>query len=159
MTYRPDNTDLKILQLLQENGRTTNLQIATQIGLSPAPTLERVRKLENAGFIKGYHALVDEEKLGLGIKSYLQISIDFQQDNAKDRFLQSISGLTEVTECYHVTGNCNFLLKIYVKDMGEYERLLMDKISKIPSVRSFQTMIVMSTNKKDPTIPLPIDNH
>src|SRR5699024_304743 len=121
MTYRPDNIDLKILQLLQENGRTTNLQIATQIGLSPAPTLERVRKLENAGFIKGYHALVDEEKLGLGIKSYLQISIDFQQDNAKDRFLESISGLTEITECYHVTGNCNFLLKIYVKDMGEYE--------------------------------------
>jgi Lrp/AsnC family leucine-responsive transcriptional regulator len=65
MPFAPDKTDLKILKLLQENGRITNLQLASSIGLSPAPTLERVRKLENSGFIKSYHAFVDEEKLGL----------------------------------------------------------------------------------------------
>lgn len=155
MTYRPDTIDLKILQLLQENGRITNLQIATQIRLSPAPTLERVRKLENAGYIKSYHALVDEEKLGLGIKSYIQVSLDFQKEKAKDLFTNAVNEIPEVTECYHVTGNCNFLLKVYVKDMNEYEALLMEKISKIPSVKSFQTMIIMSTNKKDPMVPLP----
>ena len=64
MPFQPDKTDFKILKLLQENGRITNLQLASSIGLSPAPTLERVRKLENAGFIKSYHAFVDEEKLG-----------------------------------------------------------------------------------------------
>ncbi len=82
MTYQLDKLDLKILRLLQENGRITNLQLATNIGLSTAPTMERVRKLENGGFIKSYHAFVDEEMLGLGIKSFIQISLDFHTHNA-----------------------------------------------------------------------------
>ena len=73
MAAELDRIDLQILKILQENGRITNLQLSNEIGLSPAPTLERVRKLENAGYIKSYHALVDEEKLGLGIKTFIQI--------------------------------------------------------------------------------------
>lgn len=154
MSYQPDKTDLKILKLLQENARITNLQLATQIGLSPAPTLERVRKLENSGYIKSYHAFVDEEKLGLGIKSFIQVSLDFHTHNAIPEFVSAVREIPEVTECHHVTGNCDFILKVYVKDIKAYESVIMEKISKIPYVKTFQTMMIMSTSKKDPIIPL-----
>lgn len=154
MAYVPDKIDLQILKLLQENGRITNLQLSSNIGLSPAPTLERVRKLENSGYIKSYHALVDEELLGLGIKSFIQISLDFHTHNAIPEFVASIKSIKEVTECHHVTGQCDFILKVYVKDIKAYETLIMEKISKIPYVKTFHTMMIMSTSKKEPTIPM-----
>lgn len=149
-----DKTDLKILKILQENGRITNLQLSSEIGLSPAPTLERVRKLENSGYIKSYHALVDEELLGLGIKTFIQVQLDFHKNNTIQVFLDEVQAIKEITECHHVTGQCDFLLKVYVKDIKAYERLIMDKISKISVVKTFQTMMIMSTNKKEPAIPL-----
>lgn len=154
MPFQPDKTDLKILKLLQENGRITNLQLASNIGLSPAPTLERVRKLENAGYIKSYHAFVDEEKLGLGIKSFIQISLDFHTRNAIPEFVAAVQNIKEVTECHHVTGQCDFILKVYVKDIKSYESVIMEKISQIPYVKTFQTMMIMSTSKKEPIIPM-----
>ena len=149
-----DKIDFNILKILQENGRITNLQLSQHIGLSPAPTLERVRKLENSGFIKSYHALVDEEKLGLGIKTFIQVSLDFHQQDTIQTFLDEIQAIKEITECHHVTGQCDFLLKAYVKDIKTYEQLIMQKISKITVVKTFQTMMIMSTSKKEPIIPL-----
>ena len=154
MPFQPDRTDFKILKLLQENGRITNLQLASSIGLSPAPTLERVRKLENSGYIKSYHAFVDEEKLGLGIKSFIQVSLDFHTHNAIPEFVEAVKQIKEVTECHHVTGQCDFMLKVYVKDIKAYEAVIMEKISKIPYVKTFQTMMIMSTSKKEPIVPM-----
>ncbi len=154
MAVELDKTDLQILKILQQNGRITNLQLSNEIGLSPAPTLERVRKLENSGYILSYHALVDEEKLGLGIKTFIQVSLDFHQNNTIQNFLEAIQEIKEITECHHVTGQCDFLLKVYVKDIKAYEQLIMQKISRIIVVKTFQTMIIMSTNKKEPTVPL-----
>lgn len=154
MSFQPDKTDYKILRLLQENGRITNLQLASNVGLSPAPTLERVRKLENAGFIKSYHAVVDEEKLGLGIKSFIQISLDFHTHDAIPGFVEAVHKIEEVTECHHVTGQCDFILKVFVKDIKAYENVIMEKISRIPHVKTFQTMMIMSTSKKDPIVPM-----
>ncbi len=154
MAVELDKTDLQILKILQQNGRITNLQLSNEIGLSPAPTLERVRKLENAGYILSYHALVDEEKLGLGIKTFIQVSLDFHQNNTIQTFLNQVHEIKEITECHHVTGQCDFLLKVYVKDIKSYEQLIMQKISRISVVKTFQTMIIMSTNKKEPTVPL-----
>jgi len=149
-----DKIDFNILKILQENGRITNLQLSQHIGLSPAPTLERVRKLENSGFIKSYHALVDEEKLGLGIKTFIQVSLDFHQQDTIQTFLDEIQAIKEITECHHVTGQCDFLLKAYVKDIKTYEQLIMQKISKITVVKTFHTMMIMSTSKKEPIVPL-----
>lgn len=149
-----DKIDFNILKILQENGRITNLQLSQHIGLSPAPTLERVRKLENSGFIKSYHALVDEEKLGLGIKTFIQVSLDFHQQDTIQTFLDEIQAIKEITECHHVTGQCDFLLKAYVKDIKTYEQLIMQKISRITVVKTFHTMMIMSTSKKEPIIPL-----
>lgn len=149
-----DKIDLNILKIMQENGRITNLQLSQNIGLSPAPTLERVRKLELLGYIKSYHALVDEEKLGLGIKTFIQVSLDFHQNDTIQIFLEAIQAIKEITECHHVTGQCDFILKAYVKDIKTYEQLIMQKISKIKVVKNFQTMMIMSTNKKEPIVPL-----
>jgi Lrp/AsnC family leucine-responsive transcriptional regulator len=149
-----DKIDLNILKIMQENGRITNLQLSQMIGLSPAPTLERVRKLEHSGYIKSYHALVDEEKLGLGIKTFIQVSLDFHQNDTINVFLQEVNAIKEITECHHVTGQCDFILKAYVKDIKAYEQLIMQKISRISVVKTFQTMMIMSTSKKEPIIPL-----
>lgn len=154
MPYQPDKIDLQILKTLQQNGRITNLQLSTEIGLSPAPTLERVRKLENLGVIKSYHAIVDEEELGLGIKTFIQIQLDFHQNNTIQTFVDEVKKIKEITECHHVTGLCDFVLKIYVKDIKAYEKLIMEKISKIRVVKTFQTMMILSTSKKEPVIPL-----
>lgn len=154
MAYELDRTDFQILKILQENGRITNLQLSSDIGLSPAPTLERVRKLENAGYIKSYHALVDEEKLGLGIKTFIQVQLDFHKNDSIQTFLQEIKSIPEITECHHVTGPCDFILKVYVKDIKAYEALIMEKISKISVLKTFQTMMIMSTNKKEPIVPV-----
>ncbi|KHJ39686.1 MULTISPECIES: Lrp/AsnC family transcriptional regulator [Pedobacter] len=149
-----DKIDLNILKIMQENGRITNLQLSQMIGLSPAPTLERVRKLEHSGYIKSYHALVDEEKLGLGIKTFIQVSLDFHQNDTITVFLEEVNAIKEITECHHVTGQCDFILKAYVKDIKAYEQLIMQKISRISVVKTFQTMMIMSTSKKEPIIPL-----
>jgi Lrp/AsnC family leucine-responsive transcriptional regulator len=153
MALEPDKIDLQILQRLQENGRVTNLQLSHEIGLSPAPTLERVRKLENAGLIKSYHAVVDEEMLGLGIKTFIQIQLDFHRDNAIQTFVNEVKEIKEVTECHHVTSGCDFILKIYVKDIKAYERLIMEKISKISVIKTFQTMMILSTSKSEAVLP------
>ena len=154
MAMELDKIDLNILKILQENGRITNLQLSNDVGLSPAPTLERVRKLENAGYIKSYHALVDEELLGLGIKTFIQVQLDFHKNNTIQIFLEEIEAIKEITECHHVTGQCDFVLKVYVKDIKYYERLIMDKISRISVVKTFHTMMIMSTNKKKAAVPL-----
>ncbi|MGV3509836.1 MAG: Lrp/AsnC family transcriptional regulator [Sphingobacteriaceae bacterium] len=153
MAFEPDKIDLQILQILQENGRITNLQLSHQIGLSPAPTLERVRKLESGGFIKSYHAIVDEELLGLGIKTFLQIQLDFHRDNAIQTFVDEIKEIREVTECHHVTSGCDFILKIFVADIKAYEKLIMEKISRISVIKTFQTMMILSTSKYEPVLP------
>ena len=154
MAVELDKIDFQILKIVQENGRITNLQLSNEIGLSPAPTLERVRKLEHSGYINSYHALVDEEKLGLGIKTFIQISLDFHQKDTIQTFINEIQAIKEVTECHHVTGQCEFLLKVYVRDIKSYEQLIMEKISRISVVKTFQTMMILSTNKKEPIVPL-----
>ena len=101
-----DELDLSILKRLQENGKITNLQLSKDIGLSPAPTLERVKKLESNGFIESYHALVNEAKLELGITTFMQISLIRQRDNAINNFIAQINNIDEVLELqvYSMTG-------------------------------------------------------
>ena len=126
-----DELDLSILKRLQENGKITNLQLSKDIVLSPAPTLERVKKLEHNGFIESYHALVDESKLDIGISAFMQISLIRQRDNAIINFIQQINLIDEVMECYNVTGQADYLLKIMVKDIGAFDTLVKEKLTPI----------------------------
>jgi len=148
-----DEIDLKILKRLQENGKITNLQLSKDIGLSPAPTLERVKKLENNGFIQSYHALVDESKLDLGIAAYMQISLIRQRDNAINNFIDQINNIDEVMECYNVTGQADYLLKIVVKDIQAFDTLVKEKLTPIEQIRNMHSMVVISKDKYSKVLP------
>lgn len=149
-----DKTDFKILKILQENGRITNIQLSMDIGLSPAPTLERVRKLESNGYITSYHAMVNEEMLGLKIKSFIQVTINYAEKDAIKNFKSKINMIDEVVESYHVTGSSDYLLKVIVQDIKSYENLIVEKFSKMPEIKSLQSLMILSNTKNSHAVPL-----
>lgn len=149
-----DKIDFKILKILQENGRITNIQLSTEIGLSPAPTLERVRKLEQTGFIKSYHAMVNEELLGIAIKSYIQISLNYKAANSIESFNTKIQKFEEIVECHRIAGSSDYLLKVVSSDLNSYEQFILTKLSKLPEISSMKSMMVMSTVKNSASLPL-----
>lgn len=149
-----DKIDLKILRILQENAKITNLQLSSEIGLSPAPTLERVKKLENAGFIKGYCAELDEKLMGIGIQAIIQISLTRQIDNAIANFKKQINAIAEIVQCYQVTGNADYVLMVMVKDIHDFESLISTRLSKIEEIGQMQTMVVLSKIKDSKLVPI-----
>lgn len=149
-----DKIDLKILRILQENGRITNLQLSAEIGLSPAPTLERVKKLENANLIRSYHAHVNDMALGLGIKAFIQITLTRQISNALQNFKSQVAQISEITECYQVTGDADYMLKTVVKDISAFENLIANKLSKIEEIGQMKTMVILSQIKESKVAPL-----
>ena len=149
-----DKTDLKILKILQEDGRITNLQLSSDIGLSPAPTLERVKKLERGGIIRSYHAELDPGAMGLGIQAFMMVSLAINKNNAIARFEEQMRQIPEVVDCYHLTGAADYLVKIMVADIAAYDMLIREKLSKIEEITSMQSLIVLSQVKKSNCLPL-----
>lgn len=149
-----DRIDYQIIRLLQENCNITNLSLSKKIGLSPAPTLERVKKLEKNGVIKGYHAVVDPLSLGLTVKTFILVNIGWHNENAVDHFLEKIAAIDEVTECYTITGEADFLLKIVCKDLQAYQDLLFNHLSKIPEVERLKTLMTLSSVKSRQVLPV-----
>src|SRR6478609_7045762 len=112
MRIKLDATDRKILELLQVNSNITNAQLSQEIGLSPAPTLERVKKLENSGVIKSYHAVVDPASVGMGVSTFVTVSLKGHNKDNIEKFISAIKKVDEVVECHHITGSGDFILKI-----------------------------------------------
>jgi Lrp/AsnC family leucine-responsive transcriptional regulator len=154
MSFTLDDTDLKILRILQSNGKITNVQLSQEIGLSTAPTLERVKKLESMKIIKGYHCFLDAQKLGLGFTGLIHISLTRQKDNAIKSFVSQIQKIPEITECLQLTGNFDYQLRVVVKDIPAFEKLIAEKLSKIEEIGQMQTMVVLSHIKENTGIPL-----
>lgn len=148
-----DQLDYKILTILQADGKITNVQLAEKIGLSPASTLERVRKLEIQGLIKSYHAHLDPQKLSLHVNIWLRVYLNNLTQESIKLFQQAIDKLPEVVCCYQVIGDADFLLNVLTTDMTAYQELLMNKLSSINSIKSIRTMMVLSTYKES-GIPL-----
>ena len=152
--YVIDAIDRKILTVLQENGRITNLHLSNLIGLSPAPTLERVRKLEKAKVLKSYHAEVDASKLGFDLNVSIQVTLARQIENAMHKFSSQIQQIEEVVECVQVTGDFDYLLRVVVKDVRGLDILINDKISRIEVIGQLKTNVILSTIKNSKIIPL-----
>ncbi|MEM9856383.1 MAG: Lrp/AsnC family transcriptional regulator, partial [Bacteroidota bacterium] len=125
------------------------------IGLSPAPTLERVKKLENAGVIKSYHAKLDAEVVGLGVNTFVMVSLKGHNKENIEKFIKSIEHIEEIIECHHVTGSSDFILKIISEDIGSYQKLMLEKVSNIDVVDNMQSMVILSTFKDSKVLPLP----
>lgn len=151
-----DKIDRKILEILQTNAKITNAQLSKEIGLSPAPTLERVKKLEQAGIIKSYHARLDNEKIGLGVSTFVHVTLMGHNKENMDAFVEAISKVDEVIECHHVTGTGDFVLKVVAKDISSYQKLMLEKISEIPVVDGLQSMVILSTYKDSKKMPVEV---
>jgi len=150
---RIDKTDEKILTILQENGRITNAELARQIEMSPPPTLERVKKLERAGIIQNYVALVDPVKLGLTCFTYVEVTLVRHGREGVERFMKAITKLDEVMECHHITGGADFMLKVASRDIPGYENFVLHKLTALPEVQHLKTMVVLSTLKHETRLP------
>lgn len=149
-----DQTDRKILTILQKHAKITNAQLSKDIDLSPAPTLERVKKLENTGIIESYHAKLNGQLLGFDINSFVQVKVNRFDKKSVESFLSKINKVDEVIECHSVTGSYNFLLRVVAKDMLAYENVLSEKISTITEVSEYNSMVIMSTPKDTKVIPV-----
>lgn len=154
---RLDKTDLKILKLLQENSKITNLELSKKIGLSPAPTLERVKKLETTGIIKSYHAHVDPEKIGLNVQTFILVNLAWHKPNALENFLEKIKKIPEIIECYIITGDADFILKVICSDLRSYEKLLFNTLSQIEEIERLKTLMTMSKPKISTVLPYQYD--
>ena len=150
-----DSIDKKILEILQTNSNITNAQLAQEIGLSPAPTLERVKKLETAGVIRSYHAVIDTAAVGMGVNTFVMCSLKGHNKDNIEKFMKAIRKIDEVVECHHVTGNADFILKIVCTDIPAYQNLMLEKVSNIEVVDNMQTMVILSTFKDSKVVPLP----
>lgn len=148
-----DKIDLKILKILQENSKITNLDLSKNIGLSPAPTLERVKKLEQSGIIESYHAQVNAQAIGLSVKTFVLVSLAWQKENALNEFLEKIKAIEEIVECYIITGEADFLIKIVCKDIPTYEKLLFKTLSQIEEIERLKTLMTLSTVKSSKLLP------
>jgi Lrp/AsnC family leucine-responsive transcriptional regulator len=139
-----DRHDCRILEVLQQDGRISNQELADRIGLSPSPCLRRVRALEEAGIIAGYRALVDAKKLGLSLIAFVNISMDRHTPERFANFDATVSALPEVLECSLITGrDADYQLKIIVRDMEAYQDLLLHKITRIEGVSGVHSSFVL----------------
>ncbi|HLF34262.1 MAG TPA: Lrp/AsnC family transcriptional regulator [Cyclobacteriaceae bacterium] len=156
-----DKTDRKILEILQKSAKITNAQLSKEIGLSPAPTLERVKKLESHGVITSYHAKLNTEKIGLGVSTFVLVTLRGHNRENIEQFMQEIEKIDEVIECHHITGAGDFILRIISKDIRSYQKLMLEKVSDIKVVDNMQSMVVLSTFKDSKVLPIPenIDLH
>lgn len=150
-----DKTDRKILEILQKSAKITNAQLSKDIGLSPAPTLERVKKLENLGVINSYHAKLDTSKIGLGVTTFVLVTLSGHNKENIDKFIEEINTIDEVIECHHITGAGDFILKVISKDIPAYQKLMLEKVSDIKVVDNMQSMVVLSTFKDSKMMPIP----
>lgn len=141
--------------MLQRNSNITNALLAKEIGLSPAPTLERVNKLENAEVIKSYHAVIDPASVGLGVSTFVMVTLKGHNKDNIEKFMEAINKVDEVIECHHITGVGDFILKIICADIAAYQQLMLEKVSNIDVVDSLQSMVILSTMKSSKVLPIP----
>jgi len=144
-----DKIDLEILKHLQHDGNMTNVALAKKINISPPPTLERVKKLENNGVIRKYVALVEPSSVGVGLHTFVEVKLLKHSRESVSSFFDAIKSVDEIMECHHVTGDADFLLKIAVKDISAFEDLVLHKLTALPHVGNLKTMVVLSTVKNE----------
>ena len=150
-----DGTDRRILARLQEDARISIVDLAEAVSLSPSPCLSRVRALEQRGLISRYVALLDPLKLGLTVSVFIQVSLEKQMRNALDSFESAVLARDEVMECYLMTGESDYLLRVVVPDVQSLERFIVDYLAKIPGVASIKSSFALKQVKYKTALPLP----
>jgi len=149
-----DNLDRRILVALQRNAKLSNVQLAEEVGLSPSPCLRRVRLLEEAGVIRGYHAQLDRSKAGLGLTVFVGVKVERHHDESANAFRAAVIDLPEVISCHVVSGESDFLLQVVLPDLASYEDFLFSTLLKLPAVSDIRSNFAISTVKSQTALPL-----
>ena len=149
-----DAIDRKIIRALQQDARLTNQDLAALVGLSASPCLRRVRKLEQDGILAGYTALVDQEKFGLPINVFVNIRLEKPSTETIRAFEKAIENIDAVVECYLMTGNRDYLLRVVSSDLKSYEHLVRDRLTTIPGVLSLESSFAFGQVKRTNMLPL-----
>ena len=149
-----DKTDRKLLALLQEDGRITNQELAERVALSPSACLRRVRALEEAGVIRGYAALLDPAKVGLGLLAFVNVKLEKRGRMPTDAFARACREWPEVAACHATTGDMDYLLRVHVEDLAHFSRFVMDSLLKHPGVIDVKSSFVLEQVKETTALPL-----
>ena len=149
-----DETDRKLLALLQKDGRLTNAELADATGLSQSACHRRVKQLEERGVITGYSAIVDRMKVGISMVAYVFIKLEAHTEELLDEFEARIKRIDEVVACYAISGGGDYILKVAADDMDAYAEVALKKISRLPGVKDSSSNFVLSTMKLAPGWPL-----
>lgn len=152
---RLDAIDWKILDLLQQDARITNVDLARQVNLSPSPCLARVRALEKSGYIARYVSLLDPLKLGLQVSVFIQVRLERQIESALERFERAMRDRPEVMECYLMTGDADYLLRVLVTDIQALQDFIVNVLSRVPGVGNIQSSFALKQVKYQTAVPLP----
>ncbi|MCD8282028.1 MAG: Lrp/AsnC family transcriptional regulator [Prevotella sp.] len=154
--FKPDKVDLRIMQVLQENARLTTKELAAKVCLSPTPVFERLKRLERNGYIKGYIALLDAEKLGAGFTVFCNVKMSHINARVAADFARVVADIPQVTECYNISGTNDYLLKILAPDMVYYKEFILNVLGEIEYIASVESVFVMDEVKLRRGIPLKI---
>lgn len=149
-----DRLDHRILAALQRDARLSNVQLAEEVGLSPSPCLRRVRLLEEAGIIRGYHAALDRAGIGLGLTVFVGVRVERHRQDTSVAFRKAVLLLPEVISCHLVSGESDFLLQVVVSDLPAYEKLLLDSLLKLPGVSDIRSNFAITTVKAEAVLPI-----
>ncbi len=149
-----DQTDHKIIRELQSNGRLTNQELAERVNLSPSPCLRRLKALEKSGIIKGYCAIVDQKKYGLPVTVFVRIKLQHHTEDAVNGFEHAIQNIAEIMECHLMTGDWDYLMRVVVGSLEEYERFTRQRIHKIDGVAAIETSFAFGEVKRATTFPV-----
>lgn len=152
-----DRIDRRILRDLQGDGRITNVELARRAGISAPPCLRRVRALEDAGYIRGYHADLDPELLGFGVLVFAQVGLTSQAESDLVAFEALVEGWPEVRECHMLAGETDFLLKIVADDWDTYNRFLTSQLTAAPNVSHVKSALAIRMSKQDFGVPINVD--
>jgi len=149
-----DRIDCRILEALQDNARLANLELAERVGLSPSPCSRRVRILEQDGAIRRYATLVDPAAVGLPVSVFVSVSLEKQVESALQRFEEAVDSYPEVMECYLMTGDADYLLRVVVPDLQAYQRFLLDRLTRVPGVASIKSSFALKQVRYKTALPL-----
>ena len=149
-----DEIDRRILTALQENARITNVELAESVGISPSPCWRRVRELEQKGVISNYVTLIDPASIGLPVSVFVQVTLERQVETALEEFEGVVADWPEVMECYLMTGDADYLLRVVVADLAAYHRFLVDHLTRVPGVASIKSSFALKQVKYRTALPL-----
>jgi len=149
MDYQLDAIDKRIIQLLQQDAKMKMKEIAEALNMTTTPIFERIKRLEQQGFIKGYTAIIDKKKVGFDLVAFCSVSLERHHEDNIEKFVEEIHALPEVLECYHIAGMFDYLLKILVKDMNDYQHFLTRKLAKVKNIGKVQSSFVMTQIKQE----------